>query len=159
MTLNRDTIVAIVLLLICGGLMAASFQIREPDYGQLSPAAWPRAIVVAMTLLSAIYLVQSLRAGPDQETDEGTKTWGEFFAHWQNVIYVFALFLGYLLIIPWLGMLIGGTLFVFLVLTALGEIRNTLLHLAIAVVSIGGIWLLFTHALGVLLPRGDLTGF
>lgn len=159
MTLNRDTIVAILLLLICGGLMAASFQIREPDYGQLSPAAWPRAIVLAISVLSAIFLVQSLRAGPDPESDHANRTWKEFFVYWQNVIYVFALFLAYLLAIPWVGMLIGGMLFVFLVLMALGEIRNTLLHAAIAILCIGGIWLLFTHVLGVLLPRGELTGF
>ena len=40
MTLNRDSIVAIVLLCACGGLAVASFDIREPDYGQLSPATW-----------------------------------------------------------------------------------------------------------------------
>ena len=66
MTINRDTIVAIVLLLVCGGLAVASFEIREPDYGQLSPAAWPRTIIGVMTVLCLIYLGQALRQGPDE---------------------------------------------------------------------------------------------
>ena len=64
MALNRDTVVAIVLLLICGGLAWASLDIREPDYGVLSPATWPRFIVGVMAVLSLIYLVQSLRQVP-----------------------------------------------------------------------------------------------
>ena len=39
---NRDTLVAIFLLVICGVFLVASFEIREPDYGQLSPAALAR---------------------------------------------------------------------------------------------------------------------
>lgn len=159
MTLNKDSLIAIALLLICGGLMMASFEIREPDYGQLSPAAWPRAIIVAMAILSAIYLVQSLKAGPDSVSPDATENWSAFFVYWQNVIYVFVLFFAYLMAIPWFGLLLSGMAFVFLLLTALGGLKNTLLHAVIAVVSIGGMWALFTYALQVLLPRGELTGF
>jgi len=61
--LNQDTIIAIFLLLVSGGLMLSSFDIREPDYGQLSPATWPRVIVAALAFLSFLYLLQSIRAG------------------------------------------------------------------------------------------------
>ena len=64
---NRDTVAAILLLVGCGVLLVASFDIREPDYGQLSPATWPRAVVGVLTLLSLIYLVQSIRVGGDQD--------------------------------------------------------------------------------------------
>ena len=37
---NRDTITAIVLLLLCGVLFWVSFDIRSPDYGILLPSAW-----------------------------------------------------------------------------------------------------------------------
>ena len=50
--INRDTVVAILLLVGCGVLLDASFDIREPDYGQLSPATWPRTIVGILTILS-----------------------------------------------------------------------------------------------------------
>ncbi len=160
-SLNRDTFVAIVLLLVCGGLYVASLEIREPDYGQLSPATWPRMIIGIVAFLSMIYLVQSIRRGPDEKDDE--KSWegfGAFLAQWRNVLWVFALFLGYLLALPWVGMLLGGAAFVFLLLTVLGPLsgRDMLIHLVIALVTVGGMWLLFTHGLGVILPRGELTG-
>jgi hypothetical protein len=167
--LNRDTLVAIFLLVVCGVFMAASFDIREPDYGQLSPATWPRAIIGVLTLLSLIYLVQSIRKGPEpgdaaavqQDGEAELETRGEAAAAgWRNVIVCFVLFLAYLLSLPWLGMLVGGTAFVFLLLSALGgwSPRLLALHAAIALVAVGGMWSIFTYALGVLLPRGELFG-
>jgi len=159
MTLNRDSIVAIVLLAACGGLALATLEIREPDYGQLSPATWPRAIVGVLAVLSLIYLVQSLRQGPDAPDPDAPKGAREFLAYWRNVIWSFALFGLYLLAIPYVGMLVGGIAFVFALLTALGGLRWVALHAAIAVVSVGGMWAVFTYGLDVLLPRGEWTGF
>ena len=158
MTLNRDTIVAICLLVICGGLGYASLDIREPDYGQLSPATWPRVIVGVMAFLSTIFLVQSLRAGPDAPREPIGGMTG-FFGYWRNVLWCFVLFGAYLIAIPYVGILLGGMAFVFLLLTALGGVRNTVLHIVIAVVTVGGMWTLFTFALRVILPRGEWTGF
>ena len=160
-SVNRDTIVAIALLVACGGLYMATLEIREPDYGQLSPATWPRLIIGIVTLLSTIYLVQSVRLGPTAD-DEKTEWSGfaAFFAQWRNVLSVFALFLGYLIILPWVGMLLGGATFVFLLLTVLGPFssRDVVIHFIIALLTVGGMWLLFTYGLGVILPRGELTG-
>ena len=172
--LSQDTIIAILLLLISGGLMIASFGIREPDYGQLSPAAWPRTIVAALGVLSFLYLIQSLRAGSgtpdnvdlpdDAATSEPQQAKVEpggaaaFFGYWRNVIWCFVLFLAYLLSMPFLGMLIGGVAFAFLLMTALGghSPRQLALHAAIAVVAVGGMWALFTFGLKVPLPAGQI---
>ncbi|MGI9433885.1 MAG: tripartite tricarboxylate transporter TctB family protein [Geminicoccaceae bacterium] len=167
--LNRDTVIAILLLLASGVLMVASFDIREPDYGQLSPAAWPRAIVIALAVLSFIYLIQAVTtagadltaateetASPEQVKNEGRIA--GFFTYWRNVIWCFALFLAYLLSLPVLGMLIGGVLFAFLLLSALGgwQPKQLGLHALIALVAVGGIWALFTFGLKVPLPPGDI---
>jgi len=168
--LNQDAIVAIVLLLISGGLMVASFDIREPDYGQLSPAAWPRAVVVTLGLLSLIFLLQSLAgagtpAGGDlPETAKGDedakvnapRVGAGFFGYWRNVIWCFSLFLLYLLALPYLGMLIGAVTFAFLLMNALGgwAPRQMALHALIAVIAVGGMWALFTFGLKVPLPAG-----
>jgi len=165
---NRDTVFAILLLVGCGVLLNASFDIREPDYGQLSPAAWPRTVVGVLALLSLIYLFQSIRRSLPEEPEgsEGTaetapRDLGQWFAYWRNVFWVFALFLAYLLALPWLGMLVGGLAFVFLLLNALGgwSPDKLALHAAIAAVAVGGMWSIFTFGLGVLLPRGDLFGW
>ncbi len=160
-SINRDTIVAITLLAACGGLYMATFEIREPDYGQLSPATWPRMIIGIVTFLSAIYLVQSVRQGPTEKSEKTEWSgFANFVSQWRNVLCVFALFLGYLLILPWVGMLLGGAAFVFSLLMVLGPFsgRDAVIHLVIALLTVGGMWLLFTHGLGVILPRGELTG-
>ena len=90
----------------------------------------------------------------------GPRGLGEWIAYWRNVFWVFALFLAYLLTMPWLGMLVGGLAFVFLLLNALGgwSPDKLALHAAIAAISVGGMWSIFTFGLGVLLPRGELFG-
>lgn len=168
MTISRDVTVAIFLLTVCGVLWFASFQIRVPDYGQLSPATWPRIIIGALTLLSFLYLVQAVRTArvtpavattteaPAPNTTSGSKT--GFYAYWKNVIWCFVLFGLYLYSLEWLGMLVGALAFVFLLLCALGgwQPRKLLLHAVIAVVTVGGMWSLFTYGLDVLLPSGRL---
>ena len=74
------------------------------------------------------------------------------------MLWVFALFLVYLLTLPVLGMLLGGTAFVFLLLCALGgwHSRALAVHAIIAVVAVGGMWSLFTYGLGVILPQGEI---
>lgn len=159
MTLNRDTICAILFLMICGGLYYSSLDIREPDYGQLSPATWPRVIIGVMGFLSMVFLFQSLTKGPDTPNPDAPKGFSEFLSYWRNVIWCFVLFGVYLLAMPYVGILVGGLSFVFLLLTALGGPRASLLHAVIAIVSVGGMWSLFTFALRVNLPRGSWTGF
>ena len=171
--LNQDTVIAILLLLVSGGLMVASFDIREPDYGQLSPATWPRVVVAALGFLSLLYLVQSIRgagtpAGVDMpgNADANEPFGGEvqpagaarFLGYWRNVIWCFCLFLLYLLTMPFLGMLIGGVSFAFLLMCALGgwAPRQLMLHAVIAIVAVGGMWALFTFGLKVPLPPGQI---
>ena len=60
MAFNRDSIIALILIMASGGLMLASFEIREPDYGVLSPAAWPRLIIVILGILGVLYFIQSV---------------------------------------------------------------------------------------------------
>ena len=160
---NRDTVIAIVLLMAWGVFLAASFEIRQPDYGVLSPATWPRVIIAVLIVLTLIYLVQSIRMGvpeaPPEEDSPGSIA--GFVAHWRNVFWVFALFLVYLLSMPYLGMLIGGLAFVFLLLNALGgwQPKQLVLHAIIAVVTVGGMWALFTFGLRVILPPGEILGY
>ena len=105
MSLNRDRLVALFLILASGSLMLASLDIREPDYGVLSPAAWPRLIIIILGGLSVIYLLQSIRMPKKAKDDVPQKSVGEFILYWRNVIAVFSIFALYLIILPYLGML------------------------------------------------------
>ena len=154
---NRDVYIAIVLLLLCGVFFAATFDIREIDYGILTPAAWPRIILVALSILSLIYLVQSLRREAPEEAAEPFSLRGTI-AKYRNPLWCYGLFLLFLLTLDYLGMLIGGVLFVFCLLTAIGGVskRNLIVHALIAIIMIGAMWALFTYALGVIFPQGEI---
>lgn len=155
--LNRDVYIAIVLLLLCGAFFAASFEIRDIDYGILMPAAWPRTILVVLTILSLIYLVQSLRRGAPAEAAEPFSV-KSMLDRYRNPLWCYFLFLLFLLTLDYLGMLIGGVLFVFCLLTAIGGAskRNLISHALIAMIMVGAMWALFTYALGVIFPQGEI---
>jgi len=158
--MNKDTGVAIALLVLCGIFFAASFDIRIPTYGVLLPSTWPRIILAALGVLSLIYLFQSLNT-PEEASDSGETVRDPGFSgwlqHWKNPIWCFVLFFAYLFTLPVLGMLIGGISFVFLLLNVLGgwSLNNLIHHGIIAIACIGAMWALFTYGLGVLLPASD----
>ena len=156
--MNRDTYVAIFLLLFCGVFIWASFDIRTPDYGVLKPSTWPQVILGVMTFLCFVYLIQSIKAGPDKKVvgrnmEPGLKG---FFIYWRNPILCFLMFFLFLWSLPFLGMLIGGISFVFTLMTLLGgwTTRQLALHAFVAVCSVGAMWSLFTFGLDVMLPEG-----
>ena len=158
--LNRDTVIAIVLMVFCGILFWASFSIREPDYGVLPPSAWPRVVLIALSILTGLYFFQSIRASRtvDDSSSPVKKGFMHWLSVWQNPIWCFVLFFGYVASLPVLGMLIGGVAFVFLLLCVLGgwSLRNLLVHALIAGIAVGGMWSIFTFGLGVLLPAGEI---
>ncbi len=159
---NRDSIVAVLLLLASGVLFWASFDIREPDYGALMPSTWPRIIIIVLAVLSLVYLVQSLRAGPDegvaQSASGRTPGLAGFIAYWRNPLICFAMFFAFLITLPVLGMLIGGVSFVFLLMNLLGgwEPKRLVIHAVVALATVGSMWSLFTFGLGVMLPAGEI---
>ncbi len=162
---SRDTIVSVILLMFCGFLIWAGFLIRDPQFGELSPAAWPKGVTYVLTAFCFIFFVQSVladRAGRTDETapinpvrDPGLIGWVRYFF---NPIVCFALYFGFLYTLPYFGTLIGGTLLVFLLLSFLGGIapKQIASHALIAVISVGSMWALFTFGLRVLLPRGEI---
>lgn len=168
--LNRDTVCAIAVLIITGIFIDASFRIRDVDYGSLKPATWPQVILGVLLVLGLIYLWQSIVKGelgsasleggkgdnrPQKDYGPGLVGW---LRKYRNPIACFALYLAFLLSLPWLGTLVGGILLVFLLLNVLGgwQAKQMALHAAIAIVSIGAMWSLFTYALEVILPQGKL---
>jgi putative tricarboxylic transport membrane protein len=156
--LNRDAIVALVLLVIGGVFFVASFEIRDPGYGQMGSHVWPQINLALLIIMTLFYLGQSLKAGRVEEADP-TEV-GDGFVGWlkryKNAFYCYILFFGFLLSLPVLGMLLGGILFVFLLLNALGgwQPRTMVKHFLVAVISIGIMWSIFTFALRVILPEG-----
>jgi putative tricarboxylic transport membrane protein len=154
--LNSDTVCAIVILMAGGVFFWATFYIPDMEYESLGSEVWPRIILVLLFLLTFAYLFQSLRQGADVAGEGGgLRGW---IGRYQNALWCYALFAGFLFTLNYLGMLIGGTLFVFLTLTALGEhtLRAHAVHAAIAIASIAFMWSVFTYGLNVILPQGEI---
>ncbi len=154
--LNKDTIVAIMLLCLCAVFFWATFDIRQPDYGVLMPSTWPRVIIVALSILCSIYFIQSIRADNTNGILEREPGFTGFFKYWRNPLFCFVMFFLFLASMPILGMLIGGVTFVFVLMGLLGgwAPRQMLIHASVAIISVGAMWSLFTYGLGVMLPVG-----
>ncbi len=158
--LHTDTLIAIFLLLFCGVFLAASFTIRETSYASLGAEVWPRVVLVFLTLLSLGFLLQSLR--PDRREDTpARRDLRQWLAAHTNAFWCFCWFGLFLTTLPYLGMLVGGILFVYATLTSLGrrDLRSHMVHAAIAVISVAAMWALFTYGLNVFLPEGTLISF
>lgn len=156
MSVSRDTIVAILLLAFCGVLWHASYDIEITNYGTMPSTVWPRIVIVAIGAFSALLLLRSLMLREEPADDAAPKA--PFFQRYRNAGIIYALFLLFLLTLPTLGMHLGGALFVFLALTALGRpsARLIAIHALIAIVSIGVMWSIFTFGLRVILPQGEI---
>lgn len=154
--LNRDSACAIVILLAGGVFFWATFHIPDMQYESLGSDVWPRFILVLLFLLTSGYLFQSLKQGPD-EAGEGGGLRG-WVGRYRNALWCYGLFFVFLLTLDYLGMLIGGVLFVFLTLTALGErtLRAHAVHAIVALVSVIFMWSIFTFGLKVILPQGEI---
>jgi putative tricarboxylic transport membrane protein len=154
--LNRDCVVAAVLLIVAGVFYWDTFLWRRtPAYSTMASSVWPRFTLAVFAALCAIYLVRSLVAGAVGGVRESFAGW---IAYYRNPLWCYGLFLLFLISIPYIGMLIGGVLFVWAMQAAVGErsMRVQWRHALIAIGSVGFMWLVFTYAIGVILPEGRL---
>ena len=155
--LNRDVYIALILLVIWGVFFWQTLIVEDMGYATIGSEVWPQIILVVLFVLTAGYLAQSVRQGaPGEAVDTGgIKGW---LGRYRNALWCYALFFLFLATLDYLGMLIGGVLFVFLALSVLGEWsrRAVAIHAAIAVISITGMWAIFTFGLRVMLPAGEI---
>lgn len=154
--LNHDSFIAIILLVLCGVFFYDTIGIKAfPE--QMSPALWPRMILTVLTVLILIYLGQSIISpAPKKKGYGGFVGW---LVHYRNPIICYFSFFVFLLILPYLGMLISGFLFVLALMTILGGYthRDFGINVAVSAFTVGGMWLIFTKLLGVILPTAYFT--
>lgn len=161
--LNRDTLIAVILLCLVGFFFYSSYNIRTPEFerlapGQMGPGLWPRIILIGLMIMGVVYLFQSLIDPPPPGDKRGGL--GGWYRHYRNPIWCFAVFAIFLLLIPQLGMLIAGILFVFGLMTLLGPMDMLAVkrHGWTTLGTVGGMWFIFACLLEVQLPKGELTG-
>lgn len=158
--INADVVIALLLLIVCSGLYIDTHYYETVPGAIIGAKIWPRVVTFFIGGLSVLYLIQSLRASrpAPPDGDEQTGSVAGWFHVNRNVVACFAFYGVFLVSLKWLGMLLGGILFVFATLCFLGEKnRDTyIVNFVVAVVTIGFMWAIFTFALGVILPQGEI---
>lgn len=151
---NADVVIALLLLVLSSVLFVETFTYERVYLAIIGAKLWPRIVVVLIFILAAIYLVQSLRAPVERSPVRP----GSWLKANRNIIAVFALYGLLVIALPYLGLLLAGTAFVFATLRAIGQpgSRAILVDAAVAVISVGAMWAVFTFALGVVLPAGEI---
>lgn len=154
--LNKDAVIAVLLFAIAALFFWETYNIPQFEYASIGSEVWPRIILVPLFVLCVVYFFQSLRRGAAATSE--TAPVGNILMRYRNPILSFVIFFAFLYTVDYLGMLIGGSLLVFALLTVLGHRtpKFLLLHAVIAIVSVGAVWSLFTFALRVYLPEGEL---
>ena len=156
MKINKDTIVSIFLLIFCGIMINSSYHIEDPGYQGMKASYWPRIILWLLSIMSLVMLVKSF-ANKVDSINAGSFSQINYM-QFKNALICFGMFIIFLTFLEYLGMLLGGILFVFGLLTFLGgfSIKKSTNHLIISVVTIGVMWSIFTFGLKVILPEGEL---
>tara|TARA_B100000686_G_C16555105_1_gene844699 strand:- start:508 stop:999 length:492 start_codon:yes stop_codon:yes gene_type:complete len=155
---NRDVIAALILLSLTSIFFAASFAIRTTSYGTVSSHVWPRTILIFLGALCLLYLINSIRGIYSHQHTSTYKGFIGWLSTYRNALWCFLMYALFLTTLPYLGILIGGILFVFIVLNLMGGWRpfQLLVHAMIAVGTMGSMWAIFTFGLRVILPEGEL---
>lgn len=154
--LNRDSVIAVLLLLFCGLLFRQTFFVRKVPFSTMGSEVWPRFILIVLFLLLALYLFKSLSTPSTSNlSDRPLKVWIEMY---RNPLWCFGMFFLFLISLPYLGMLISGILFVFITQTIIGsrDKRSLMIHALVAIGAVGSMWAIFRFGLGVVMPTGSL---
>ena len=145
------------LLIASGLLFRETFDIDSFEMLVMGAAVWPRIVIGVLALLSATLLVQTLHRPSDDGPREPLRPLA-LIREYRNPLWCYALFAVYLLTIDFFGMLIGTILVVFGIMCAIGpkHPRTILVNAVIATVSVGLMWALFTFALKLYMPEGEI---
>ena len=158
MNINKDTIVAIFLLLFCGIMINNSFEIEDPGYQGMKASFWPTVILCLLSVMCLVMLIKSVVYKTENNLDAIDENTSNIFFKFKNALICFFMFVLFLTFLDYLGMLIGGILFVFGLLTLLGgsSPKKLFNHFIISIITIGIMWSIFTFGLKVILPEGEL---
>lgn len=151
--LGRDGVAGLVCLAGSLVLLALTVGLPRPALVPIGPGFYPRIVLVVTAVLSAALVVSDLRARAGAAPAAGGG---------HLVVATFAIFTGYVVLLPYLGYRLATLAFMVvlqaMLAAAAGRVRWPLV-VAMAVVTTVVTYYVFEAYLSVLLPRGRLTGF
>ena len=92
-------------------MINSSYYIEDPGYQGMKASYWPRIILWLLSIMSLVMLVKSFASKVDSINA------GSFsqinYMQFKNALICFGMFIIFLTFLEYLGMLLGGILFVF----------------------------------------------
>ncbi len=99
-------------------MINSSYYIEDPGYQGMKASYWPRIILWLLSIMSLVMLVKSF-ANKVDSINAGSFSQINYM-QFKNALICFGMFIIFLTFLEYLGMLLGGILFVFGLLTFLG---------------------------------------
>jgi hypothetical protein len=150
--LTRDGVAGLVCLAGSLFLLWLSRGLPQSALVPIGPAFYPRILFGITAVLAALLIVSDLWRRPPAAAGS---------PQYRLVVLAFAIFAGYVILMPLLGYRVATLLFVGVLQVVIEPPRGHrwLLVAAVAVGTMLGTYYVFEGYLSVLLPRGRLTGF
>jgi hypothetical protein len=151
--LTRDRVAGLICLVGALVLLGLSRGLPQPALVPIGPAFYPRILLAVTAVLAAALIVTDLWR-PSRPAAPPP-------AQYRLVVLTFAVFTGYVALLPSLGYRLATVLFVALLQSVIEPPRGRQWGV-VAAVALGTMlatYYIFESYLSVLLPRGRLTGF
>lgn len=146
-------LVAGLLLAILAALIAwSTSQMRIiPAHAKVGPQIFPYFAAVALAVVGACFIIQSLRDGPGKLAADTDDT------DWKALAFVAFGFIFEIVFIKWLGFILASTVLFVAVSMAFGS-RSYVRDVVIALIITSAAYFTFTKLLNLQLPAGVLGG-
>ena len=151
-----DRSLAVALMAIAVGWIYLASRLPFPLFAQISniaPGHYPMAVAALLGLLGTILFAQTIFSPDNQGHHPLVPPAGKSKAA-QHFLPGFALFLAYVMVLPWIGFTVSSFLFVFCFVRWKGR-YGILAAGALAIGIPALLWSIFTYLLAVPLPQGS----
>ena len=165
--MTRDGIAGLICLALSIGMLVLTRGLPQSSFVPLGPDFYPRIVLILMLVLSAMLLASDLLrlrqrsagasadANPDADVPPEKR-------NYRLVGVTFAIFAGYVILLPLAGYRLATFLFMVALQSAIDPphgLRRWAVVMVSALASSAATYIVFDHYLSVLLPRGHWTGW
>ena len=162
--MTRDGIAGLICLALSIGMLVLTRGLPQSSFVPLGPDFYPRIVLIIMLVLSAMLLASDLllrqrsagaAAGADSDAPAEKR-------NYRLVGLTFAIFAGYVILLPLAGYRLATFLFMVALQSAIDPphgMRRWAVVMVSALASSAATYIVFDHYLSVLLPRGHWTGW
>ena len=161
--MTRDGFAGLICLALAIGMLVLTRGLPQSSLVPIGPDFYPRIVLIIMAVLSAMLIASDLwrQRTPSTNAAAGAGPAPER-RNYRLVGLTFAVFAGYVVLLPLLGYRIATFLFMVALQAVIDPPRGTRRWVVVTVSALASsavTYVVFEHYLSVLLPRGKWTGW